>query len=165
MAQSSIAKTASRLRWAVWIVWGCTIALYILGRIGLDLGAIKVASRSELNEHAAPWWTADVVVLLLTVALYQLSRMLGAVAAGDHFSLRVSGAFRSFALWLLILALFSIAAPILAALFSGPNSGHRYELKFELHDLLTIGVTLILFLVARLLERARGIEEEMREIV
>jgi len=30
---------------------------------------------------------------------------------------------------------------------------------------LTIGVTLILFLVARLLERARGIEEEMREIV
>jgi len=149
----------------MWAVWGCILVVYAASRLGLDLGAVRVASRGDLGEHAAPMWMADVVVLLLTVALYQLSRMLGGIAAGDLFSARVIGAFRAFALWLLVLAIFSIAAPIAASLLSGANAGDRYELRFELHDLLTIGVTLILFLVARLLERARGIEDEMREIV
>jgi hypothetical protein len=91
--------------------------------------------------------------------------MLGALAAGDLFSSRVIGAFRAFAQWLLILALFSIAAPLAWALLSGPGPAHQYELKFQLNDLLTLGITFILFLVARLLERARAIDEEIREIV
>jgi len=165
MAHSSIAKTANRLRWAVWAVCGCILVVYAASRLGLNLGFVRVASRGDLGDHAAPMWMADVVVLLLTIALYQLNRMLGAVAAGDLFSSRVIGGFRAFALWLLVLAIFSIAAPIAASLLSGPNAAQHYELKFQLNDLLTIGITLILFLVARLLERARSIDEEMREIV
>jgi hypothetical protein len=77
----------------------------------------------------------------------------------------VIGAFRAFALWLLIVAIVWIVAPIVVAVISGPDAEHAYALKLQLRDLLTIGITLILFLVARLLERARAIDEEMREIV
>jgi hypothetical protein len=51
------------------------------------------------------------------------------------------------------------------ALINGPDAEHTFAFKLQLRDLLTIGVTLIFFLVARLLERARAIDEEMREIV
>lgn len=165
MKNSSIAKMANRLRWGMWIAWACILFAYAVGRLGIDLGTVRVASRADLDEGAAPMWMADVVVLLLTVALYQLNRMLVALAAGDLFSARAIGAFRAFALWLLLLALFSIAAPMAVSLLAGPNAADHYELRFQLHDLLTLGITLILFLVARLLERARAIEEEMREIV
>ncbi|GAA4753805.1 hypothetical protein GCM10023264_21170 [Sphingomonas daechungensis] len=108
---------------------------------------------------------ADISILLLSVALYQLNRMLGAIAEGDLFSARVVGSFRSFAFWLLMVSLVWVIAPILAVLLVGPDDSHRLEFKLQLRDILTIGIALILFLVARLLERARIIDEEMREIV
>jgi hypothetical protein len=110
-------------------------------------------------------FVADVTILLLCIALYQLSRMLGAIAEGDLFSSRVVGAFRAFAFWLLIIALVWVAAPIVAVLLTGPDDSQRLAFTLQLRDMLTIGVALILFLVARLLERARTIDEEMREIV
>ena len=58
-----------------------------------------------------------------------------------------------------------VVAPIATALLAGPTDAHRLEFRLQLRDVLTIGVALILFLVARLLERARAIDEEMREIV
>ena len=64
------------------------------------------------------------------------------------------------------MALLGIIAPLLLELFrtqTGPV--YRFAFQLELRDLLALGVTLILFLVARLLERARQIEDEMREIV
>ena len=91
--------------------------------------------------------------------------MLGAIAEGDLFSARVVGAFRAFAFWLLLIALVWIVAPIVGALLAGPGEARHIELTFQLRDVLTVGVALILFLVARLLERARTIDEEMREIV
>lgn len=165
MAGSGIAKTAARLRWAVWIVWGAILIVYAIGRLGLSLGPVQVVSRTEVAAGPGAAWVADVLVVLLTVALYQLSRMLGAIAAGDLFSARVIGAFRAFALWLLILSLVSILAPIIASLIAGPGAEQRYEFRLQLRDLLTVGITLILFLVARLLERARTIDEEVREFV
>ena len=108
---------------------------------------------------------ADISILLLSVALYHLSRMLGAIAAGDLFSARVVGAFRAFAFWLLLVALVWVVAPIVAVVLTGPDEAHRLAFRLQLRDVLTIGVALILFLVARLLERARTIDEEMREIV
>ena len=165
MARSSIAKTAGRLRWAVWIAWGCIIAIYAAGRLGLDFGFLKVQAKSDPDVPGSLKIVADVTLLLVSIALWQLSRMLGAIAAGDLFSARVVSAFRSFALWLLIVAIVWIAAPIVIAIINGPDAEHAFALKLQLRDLLTIGVTLILFLVARLLERARAIDEEMREIV
>ena len=166
MNGTDIGKTARRLRWAVWIFWGCIILAYVAGRLGLSLrGAVEVQAHSTVAEAGTPMIVADITILLLSVALYQLSRMLGAIGEGDLFSSRVVGAFRSFAFWLLVVALAWVAAPIVAVFLTGPDAAHRLEFKLQLRDVLTIGIALILFLVARLLERARTIDEEMREIV
>ena len=166
MNESDIGKTAKRLRWAVWIFWACIILAYVAGRLGLSLrGAVEVQAHSTVAESGTPMIVADVTILLLSVALYQLSRMLGAIGEGDLFSARVVGAFRSFAFWLLVLALAWVVAPIVAVFLTGPDEAHRLEFKLQLRDVLTIGIALILFLVARLLERARTLDEEMREFV
>ena len=165
MVHANIAKTASRLRWAVWIVWDCILLVYAAGRLGLGIGPLKVQASSSAGVAPHVMAVADLTIVLVTVALWQLSRMLGAIATGDLFSARVVGAFRAFALWLLIVALVWILVPVAMALVSGSGPEHRYEFKLQLRDLMTIGITLILFLVARLLERARAIDEEMREIV
>jgi membrane protein DedA with SNARE-associated domain len=166
MNGTDIGKTARRLRWAVWILWGCIILAYVAGRLGLSLrGAVEVQAHSTVAESGTPMIVADITILLLSVALYQLSKMLGAIGEGDLFSSRVVGAFRSFAFWLLVVALAWVVAPIVAVFLTGPDAAHRLEFKLQLRDVLTIGIALILFLVARLLERARTIDEEMREIV
>ena len=165
MTHSSIANSAGRLRWVVWIAWGSIIAIYIAGRLGLDLGFLKVQAKSDPVTPGPLKVVGDATLLLVSMALWNLSRMLGAIASGDLFSARVVGAFRSFALWLLIVAIVWIVGPIVAGVISGPDADHAYAFKLQLRDLLTIGITLILFLVARLLERARAIDEEMREIV
>ena len=166
MSGSDIGKTAKRLRWAVWIFWACIILAYVAGRLGLSLrGAVEVQAHSSAAESGTPMIVADITILFLSVALYQLSRMLGAIGEGDLFSARVVGAFRSFAFWLLVMAAVWVVAPIVAVFLTGPNDAHRLEFRLQLRDVLTIGIALILFLVARLLERARTIDEEMREIV
>jgi hypothetical protein len=166
MDGKDIGRTARGLRWAVWIFWGLIILAYLAGRAGLTIrGAVEVQARSLDAEAGMPRFVADVTILLLSVALYQLNRMLGAIAEGDLFSARVVGAFRSFAFWLLLVAVAWVVAPIVSVLLMGPGETHRLEFKLQLRDILTIGIALILFLVARLLERARTIDEEMREIV
>jgi DUF2975 family protein len=166
MDGSDIGKTARRLRWAVWIFWASIILAYVAGRLGLSLrGAVEVQAHSSAAESGTPMIVADITILFLSVALYQLSRMLGAIGEGDLFSARVVGAFRSFAFWLLVMAVVWVVAPIVAVFLTGPNDAHRLEFRLQLRDVLTIGIALILFLVARLLERARTIDEEMREIV
>ena len=166
MDGSDIGKTARRLRWTVWVFWACIILAYVAGRLGLSLrGVVEVQAHSSAAESGTPMIVADITILFLSVALYQLSRMLGAIGEGDLFSARVVGAFRSFAFWLLIMAVVWVVAPIVAVFLTGPNDAHRLEFRLQLRDVLTIGIALILFLVARLLERARTIDEEMREIV
>jgi hypothetical protein len=166
MSEPSIGKTARRLRWAVWIFWVLVVLAYAAGRFGLSLrGAVEVQAHSSAAESGTPMIVADISILLLSVALYQLNRMLGAIAEGDLFSARVVGAFKAFAFWLLLLALAWVVAPIVAVFLTGPDEARRLEFRLQLRDVLTIGIALILFLVARLLERARTIDEEMREIV
>ena len=166
MDGSDIGKTARRLRWALWIFWACIILAYVAGRLGLSLrGAVEVQAHSSAAESGTPMIVADITILFLSVALYQLSRMLGAIGEGDLFSARVVGAFRSFAFWLLVMAVVWVVVPIGAVFLTGPNDAHRLEFRLQLRDVLTIGIALILFLVARLLERARTIDEEMREII
>ena len=76
-----------------------------------------------------------------------------------------SARFRAFAFWLLLVAIVWIVAPIAGGTRWPAGEARRIEFTLQLRDLLTLGVALILFLVARLLERARAIDEEMREIV
>lgn len=165
MGTSDISNSARRLRWAVWIFWGCIVAAYAAGRFGLSLDYLSVRARASVEDAGPLMITADITILLLSVALWQLSRMLGAIAQGDLFTARVVAAFRAFAFWLLLVALVWIVAPLVGVLFAGPGDAHRLEFKLQLRDILTVGVALILFLVARLLERARTVDEELREII
>ena len=166
MTNEGIRKMAARLRLAVWIFWGCVIIAYAAARLGLSLnGAVEVRAHASNIDSGTPMIVADATVLLISVALYQLTSMLGAIAKGDLFSARVVGAFRAFAFWLLLVALVWVIAPIVVVLINGPGEAQQLAFKVQLRDILTIGVSLILFLVARLLERARAIDEEMREIV
>jgi magnesium-transporting ATPase (P-type) len=165
VAKTSIANMANRLRWGMWIVWAIILIAYVAGRFGLSIGVLRAQAQASAGEDGAFMAVADLTIVLITIALFQLGRMLGAIAAGDLFSARVVGAFRAFALWLLLVAFVGIAVPIVAELLSGPGAEHRLELKLRLRDILTVGITLILFLVARLLERARAIDEEVREFV
>ena len=65
------------------------------------------------------------------------------------------------------MALFELVAPIVRGIAGAPGVRRRTGFAFalDLRDLLTVGITLLLFLLARLLERARGLDEEMREFV
>ena len=47
----------------------------------------------------------------------------------------------------------------------GAGGIHRIEIVFDLRQLLLLGITMVLFLIARLLERARELETEVREFV
>ena len=165
MANSDIGSTATRLRWAVWIFWACVLLAYAVGRLGLTFGVVRVQTHSAAGDAPSFLALADVSILLLSVALYQLTKMLGAIAEGDLFSARVVQAFRSFAFWLLLVALVWIVAPIAAVLLAGPGDARQLEFRLQMRDVLTVGIALILFLVARLLERARTVDEELREIV
>jgi hypothetical protein len=165
MVNSDIGRTATRLRWAVWIFWAGILLAYVVGRFGLTFGAVQVQAHSAAGDAPSFMAIADVSILLLSVALYQLTRMLGAIADGDLFSARVVTAFRSFAFWLLLVALVWIVAPIAAVLLAGPGDARQFEFRLQMRDVLTVGIALILFLVARLLERARTVDEELREIV
>ena len=155
-------RSASRLRIAVIIAMVVVGAAIILAWVGGSLETVHV----EVRDHGGgvdPLLVGTASMVLVEVALFRLIQMLGAIAAGDLFSSLVIRHFRGFAFWLLVVALVGVGLPLIGALAdSGPG---RVALVFNLTKILAVGVTLLLFLLARLLERARQLDEEMREIV
>ena len=172
MQNKSIPQSAARLRLGVIFAMSLIAALYLAARFGLSVAAVHVEFRRAGLSLETARLLGDGTVILLLVALAQLARMLGLIAAGELFTARVIGAFRRFALWLMLMALFGFVAPMVAAIAlassaaaAGGTGPHRLELMFDLRDLLTLGITLVLFLLARLLERASELEAEVREFV
>jgi len=161
-----ISRAAARLRWGVFAAIAVMVLLYVAARFDLQLGRAHVQYEIHGASPTGGRVIGDGTVLLLLVALLRLTQMLKLIQMGELFSVEVIGRFRSFAFWLLLLALYGILAPILLALVEGKAAGtHHLALVFDFRQLLTLGITLLLFLLARLLERAREIEAEMREIV
>lgn len=166
MQNGSIRRDAARLRLGLLVVMAGATLLYLVARLDLELGSADVEYRSRSGGMAVPSWVADGSLLLLLIASFQLTRLLALIAGGESFSAAVVGRFRSFAFWLLVMALFGFAAPLVTELLRGrPDGAHRFALVIDLGDLLLLGITLLLFLLARLLEKAREIEAEMREFV
>lgn len=161
MSDQGIARAARRLRIGVLVAGMLLGLLYLAGRLQLGGDSLQI-ERGAVS--ALVPIAGDLQVLLLAAALDPLTRMLRAVEQGQLFSVQVVGLFRSFAMWLLLLAVVSVGAPLLLGLADGVDN-HRIALRLNLRDLLSLAVTLLLFLIARLLERARTIEAEMREIV
>ncbi|HEX6219085.1 MAG TPA: DUF2975 domain-containing protein [Sphingomicrobium sp.] len=160
----AISRLASRLRIAIFAVMAVMVILYGAARFGLQFDAARVEARAHSLDAATGRLIADVTLLLLVVAFFQLTRMLGRLASGERFSGEVIGYFRSFAFWLLLTALFGLAAQIVAPLINGDGSA-RFHVVLDFQKLLMVAITLVLFLLARLLERARRLEEEMREFI
>jgi hypothetical protein len=158
-----ISRSAARLRWAVFAALVLMVSLYAAARLGLDVGGAHIEYRAHGPANLA-WLVADGSMALLVVALLQLTEMLRRIASGALFSSAVVRSFRGFALWLLLMALFELLAPIVLQLGTAGRS-HRLEMAIDFRLVLTVGITLLLFLLARLLERARRLDEEMREFV
>ena len=162
----SIALAASRLRLAVWVAIALMALLYAAARFGLDSGTVRFERHQAALDTPAARAIADVSMVLLIVALVRLTQMLGRIAAGELFSPGVIAGFRSFAFWLLLMALTGLFAPAIVQLVQAALGGpSRIEMRIDFRAVLTVGVTFVLFLLARLLDRARGIDEENREFV
>lgn len=155
----TIAKGAKRLRAFV-------ITLMVLMPAALAAAWLRPRGlHVEYRGHSTvvdPIIAAGGATLLLEIALFELVRMLSLIGAGEYYSIRVIRHFRGFAFWLLVLALLSFFAHMLQ-----PSPGHapRIAIGIDFRELLSVGLTLLLFLLSRLLERAGEIEQENREIV
>lgn len=162
----AISRSAARLRWGVLATLALMVLLYGLARFGIHLGAARIDYHVKGPDLPSTRLIGDVALGLLVIALFRLSQMLAQIASGELFSVAVIARFRSFAFWLLIMALFELAAPTAAHLLSLSRSGNYHiEIAVDFREVLTVGVTLVLFLLARLLERARALDEENREFV
>lgn len=161
----SITRSAVRLRLAVFAFLIILALLYGAARLGLDLGRMRFDYRHHIPSTEFGALAADISMALLGVSLVRLTQMLHAMADGDYFSATVVRRFRGFAFWLLLMALLGAAAPVVVALLNRAPGVHGLSLPLDVREVLTAGITLILFLLARLLERARELDAEMREIV
>jgi hypothetical protein len=161
-----IRRSAIRLRMIVFAAMAVVGLAYAAAGLNLQLAHAHVEYRLDGVASRYEELIGAGSLVLLLMALFRLSQMLGRIAAGELFSAVVIARFRGFAWWLLLMALFELLAPVavgLAAPSHGPN-GHM-RLAIDLRDVLTVGITLLLFLLARLLERARLLDEEVREFV
>ena len=159
----AIRRGASRLRWAVLVAIAFMVGLYLTARFGLPFAGIHIVHRQSAGSSAV---IGDVGIVLLVIALFRLVQMLGAIADGELFSTTVVRRFRAFAFWLMLMALTGLLGPIVAEIIrrQGAPVG-QMQIILDFRQILTVGVTLLLFLLARLLERARDYEAEAREFV
>ena len=161
---TTIRRSAWRLFWGVLAAIAVMVSLYLAARFGLHWGGARV----EYGPHEAAGGTGrvfgDIGMVLLLIALGRLAQMLVAIGRGELFTATVIRRFRGFAFWLLLMAIVDLTGPMLAELLTR-QAGAPVRLILDFRQLLTVGVTLLLFLLARLFERARLIDEENREFV
>lgn len=165
MIDPSIARSARRLRLLVIIGMALIALLYVLARVGAELGPLRVETHAA-RPGLLGARMVDLSLLLFGIALWRLAQMLGAIAEGPLFGSRMTQSFRGFAFWLFVATLVDvILSPMLAFVDSAQGGGGSIRLAFELRDLLLLAGALFLFLLARIMERARAIEVELEEIV
>src|SRR5215210_258989 len=136
MKQESLFASAGRLRVAVialFVILGLT---YLAGRVGLDLGPNFLIVMRSSHRSAAALWAGDVSVVLFLIALAQLVRLLGRVAAGELLTARIAHLLRQFALWLLLSAVVAIFGPMTAAIFHGMRAGGAIGLELDLRQVM-----------------------------
>ena len=166
IGQSRIRRLAGRLRLLVWLMIVGTAAVYLAARIGTEIGQTRLVTLGASDPAvASPLWVQDMCIALVLVALWQLADMLRLVGRGDHFAPAAIRRFRGFALFLFIASAVMFLAPLVIALASNHPGPEQLRLPVKLRELLTMLVTGALFLVARLLEEARQIDSDLKEIV
>ena len=166
MGDEAIKRYAERLRLGVFVVFALLLVLVAFGHFGMRIAGAPVLLQSRTPNFAGNFGMGDGILLLLAVAVYWLTEGLRAVAGGAIFSRTVVRSFRMFALWMLIVAVFSAVAPtLLATSRLATAHHHRLMIMIDVRDLLLVAITLLLLLISHMFERARALDDEMREIV
>lgn len=163
-SQAAIARTA---RWTRWIV-----VTLILSTIALQLSA-HVVGMPHLQLHPAGRSVGGGAVALLhglfmLLALVELWLMLRHVEQGELFSPKVTMRLRRFALFTVLAVLSAaILSPLLILLFPdcGPNGGCIRRFPIDLRAFWTLVIALIFFLVARILDETRAVDEENKQFI
>jgi Na+/proline symporter len=144
-----------------WVQWVDFAALRAVRR-----GAYGQLLQSDHPSWAA-WttqWIASAAVLL---ALARVMHMLRHMAKGDPFARTVTADLRAFAFWVLMATLASIFLPLALAPILGWWLQGNIEGPGEINgsDLLLLLMTAILYHVSRLLDAARAMADDYRQIV
>jgi len=161
-----IRRAARRLRGLVFAAMALVVLIYVAAQLNLQFLGAHVEYRGRGLDAPYEQVIGVIGLALLLLALFRLTQMLARIANGELFSMPVIGHFRDFALWLFVMAAFQIVAPPAAGLLGATATRpHLIRLMFDLRDVLTLGITLLLFLLANLLERARRLDEEISEFV
>lgn len=172
---SDLAPRARRLRLVTMASLGLVTALIALGMFAAFSGrtdpslAFSFALGADNDRYR---WAAMIVIFMtglpFSYALWRLSRMLSCVERGEVFSGGSVSHLRAFALWVFVSAVASIVLPLLVNSAFGLIGGlpaDRLRLDFDGSDLFILLVSGLLFFVARLLESAQRIADDLRQIV
>lgn len=164
--RAHIERLAGRLKFLVWGLMTAAAALYVAGRLGLGLGHVRILARglADTPLPVAAGLLSDAGLLLLLLALWQLSMMLSLVEHHDRSSPRLTRCFRSFALLLLLATTVGAVIPLLPIL-TPPEPHQLVRLAVSLRDVLLMVVAAVLFLVARLLDDGQRAQADLREFV
>ena len=163
-SQAVIARAARWTRWIVVLLMGATIALQLGAHfVGLPHLQLHPAGRSVTGGAIALLHG-----LLMILALVELWLMLRHVEQGELFSAKVTLRLRRFALFT-VLAVLSAAllSPLLVLLFPdcAPDGPCVRRFPIDLRAFWTLVIALIFFLVARILDEARRLEEENKQFI
>lgn len=158
---------AGAARWTRWFV----IAVLVVS-VAFQLAA-QFPGVSHVRVHPAgsgPFgpWLGALHLVLMVLALIQLIQLLRRLEAGDLFSAAVTRKLRAFALFaLLAVAVGGVLAPLLAWLMTpcASDAPCARRLPIDMRALWTVITSFVFFLVARLLDEARRIDEDNRQII
>ena len=162
--QQLIARTARWTRWLVTLLLGAALLLQL---------AVLFPGLTHIRLHAYADTNVARVInglhsVFMIVALVQLILLLRNLEQGDLFSAGVTRRLRAFALFtLLAVATGGLLAPAIAFLFPqcGPDGPCVRRFPVDMRGLWSLVTSVIFFLVARLLDEARRIDEDNRQII
>jgi hypothetical protein len=163
-----VARAARLLRWAVLALLP-VVALGHLAALAPGLLAHIQVRFSMVGTEPTAWLTAARLLggLLFLAALLELARMLRRLEHSEMFASPVTALFRRFAgLLLLSIAMATLVQPVLAIIDPCLASvACVREIAVDVRGLTMLLMAVLFFLVARLLDEARRLEEENREFV
>ena len=166
MKNSQIAVGVLRLRRRIITGAALMAGLYVLARAGMHVSGVALRTEplaAGMQRMAA---IEDVVMVLFGVSVFWLAGSLRSIATEGLYSARAIQRFRFFSLSLLLTASFRLVAPAIAlAVMPRSHGASGVIVILDVPDFVLVGIACVLFLVARILEKARALEIEVREFV
>jgi cytochrome c biogenesis protein CcdA len=159
---TTIARLARRLRFTVWIL---ALLLALVTAAGIFVPFPDGAIAAHLTTEGLPRaWAAPIAagsIALILWGLFELGRMLRLVEAEAAFSLRATRHLKRFAALLMTGVLAGILIPPAVRMVLQST----LTLSLDSDDALLLLVSLVFFLVSRLLDAAAAYQEDSRSIV